>query len=87
MLWLVVAGLGLLFSLNQAIENPDFFRRAFFRTLTAVAVVEFVASLESFALWVEILGQLLAFVAIATTSVAEQPVLLTCPRSLHQSLS
>ena len=72
-LWLLVSGLGLLFSLNEAIEDADFFRRAFLRTLGAVAIVEFIANLESFALWVEIPLQLVAFVAVITTSVAEQP--------------
>ncbi|MCY3887037.1 MAG: hypothetical protein OXG19_04955 [Chloroflexi bacterium] len=73
--WLVVAGLRLLFSLNQAIANPDFFRQALLRTVTAAAVVEFIVGLESFALWAEILGQGVAFIAVVTTGVAKQPVL------------
>ena len=73
LLWLLVSGFGLLFSLNEATQDPNFFRRAFFRTLGAVAMVEFIANLESFALWAELLGQLLAFIAVATTSVAEHP--------------
>ncbi len=70
-IWLLVSGLGLLFSLNQAIEDATFFRRTVLRTLGVVGIVEFIANLESFALWVEIPGQLLAVTAITTTSLAE----------------
>lgn len=72
-LWLLVSGLGLLFSLSEAIEDAHFFRRAFLRTLRAVAIVEFIANLEAFPLWVEIPGQFLALVAVATATRAEQP--------------
>ena len=79
--WLLVSGIGLLFSLNKAIEEPGFFRRAFVRTLSAVAIVEFIANLEPFPLWAELLGQLVASVAVVTTSVAEQPR----PRQMAQT--
>ncbi len=61
--WMLFSGLGLLFSLNAAIDEPDFFKRAFLRMLAVVAVVEFLATLSSFPLWAEILGQLLAAMA------------------------
>ena len=69
--WLLVSGLGLLFNLSQAIDEAAFFRRAALRTLGVVGIVEFIANLESFALWVEIPGQLLAVTAVITTSLAE----------------
>ena len=74
--WLLVSGLGLLFNLSQAIDDAAFFRRAALRTLGVVGIVEFIANLESFALWVEIPGQLLAVTAVAavtTASLAEAP--------------
>ncbi len=61
--WVLFSGLGLLFSLNAAIDEPGFFRRAFLRMLAVVAVVEFLATLSSFPLWAEVLGQLLAAMA------------------------
>lgn len=64
-LWLIISGLGLLFRLNEAIQNPDFFRRALLRTIGAVAIVEFIVNLESFALYIEILVQFFAFIAAA----------------------
>ena len=70
-LWLVFSGFGLFLSLGEAIEDPSFFRRALLRTLGAVAAVEFIANLESFPLWAEILGQLLAFFAVLTRSLTE----------------
>ena len=75
--WLLVSGFGLLFNLSQAIGDATFFRRAALRTLGVVGIVEFIANLESFPLWVEIPGQLLAVIAVAavtTASLAEAPV-------------
>ncbi len=69
-IWLLVSGLGLLFSLDQAIEDAKFFRRVVLRTLGVVGIVEFIANLESFALWVEIPGQLLAVTAVAAVTTA-----------------
>ncbi len=68
--WMLFSGLGLLFSLNAAIDEPGFFRRAFLRMLAVVAVIEFLATLSSFPLWAEVLGQLLAAMAAV---VAVQP--------------
>ena len=80
-IWLLVSGLGLLFSLSKAVEDASFFRRAVMRTLGVVGIVEFIANLESFALWMEILGQLLAVSAVTTTSLAEAPA----PRRLART--
>lgn len=68
--WLLVSGFGLLFNLSQAIDDAAFFRRAALRTLGVVGIVEFIANLESFPLWMEISGQLLALVAVAAVTTA-----------------
>ena len=52
----------------RRIDEPGFFRRAFLRMLAVVAVVEFLATLSSFPLWAEVLGQLLAAVAAVTAA-------------------
>ena len=61
--WVLFSGLGLLFSLNEAIDEPGFFRRAFLRMLVVVAVIEFLTTLSSFPFWAEVLGQLVAAMA------------------------
>ena len=59
-LWLLLSGFGLLFTLNDAIEKPGFFQQVLVRRLGFLAIVEFLVNLESFALWVEIPAQVLA---------------------------
>ena len=59
-LWLLLSGFGLVMSLGEAIKHRGFFRRAAVNSLGVVVIVEFVASLESFSLWIEIPGQGLA---------------------------
>lgn len=71
-LWVVLSGLALLVSLNDAIQKPRFFRGAFIKTLGVVAVVEFVAALKSFPLWLEIPGQALAFMLALVGVVAKR---------------
>ena len=70
-LWLIISGLGLLFRLDEAIRDPHFFRRAILRALGAVALVEFIVNLESFALYIEIPLQLLAMVSAAIVAMAK----------------
>lgn len=71
-LWLLLSGFGLVMSLNEAIRRPRFFRRAIIKTLGIAVVVEFVAALESFSLWVEIPTQGLAVVFAMVGVVAGQ---------------
>ena len=68
-LWLIISGLGLLFRLDEAIRDLRFFRRAILRALGAVALVEFIVNLESFALYIEIPLQLLAMLSAAIVAV------------------
>jgi len=68
-LWLIISGLGLLFRLDEAIRDPHFFRRAMLRALGAVALVEFIVNLESFALYIEIPLQLLAMLSAAIVAL------------------
>jgi hypothetical protein len=71
-LWLLVSGLALVMGLNDAIREPGFFRRALIKTLGVVAVVEFIAALKSFPLWLEIPGQVLAVMFAMVGVVAER---------------
>ena len=59
-LWLLLTGFGLLFKFPKAISEPGFFRQVLLRTVGIVAVVEYVANLASFPLWVEVPTQALA---------------------------
>ncbi|HVL50800.1 MAG TPA: hypothetical protein VM754_04795 [Actinomycetota bacterium] len=72
LLWLLVSGLALVMGLNDAIQKPGFFRRALIKTLGVVAIVEFIAALKSFPLWLEILGQFLVVVFAMVGVVAER---------------
>lgn len=59
-LWFLISGLALVMNLNGAIREPGFFRRSLIRTLSFVAIVEFLVALKSFPLWLEIPSQALA---------------------------
>ena len=72
-LWLLLTGFGLLFQFPEAITDPGFFRRVLLRTIGAVAIVEYVANLASFPLWVEIPTQALAVVFSLLAAVAADP--------------
>ena len=72
-LWLLLAGFGLLFQFPDAITDPGFFRRVLLRTVGAVAIVEYVANFASFPLWVEIPTQALAVVSSLLAAVADDP--------------
>jgi hypothetical protein len=73
-LWLLLSGFALVMRLNDAIEKPGFFRRAVIKTLAVAAAIEFLSTLKSFPLWVELPTQALA-VAFAGVAVvaARQP--------------
>jgi hypothetical protein len=71
-LWFVLSGLVLLLNVNEAIQKPDFFRRALFKTLGVGAVVEFLAALRSFPLWVEVPGQGLAIIFAMMAAFTER---------------
>ncbi|MCP5068645.1 MAG: hypothetical protein GY946_18945 [bacterium] len=72
-LWLLFSGFGLVFSLNEAIANEDFFRNALFRTLGVAALIEFFAALKSFPLWLELPAQLFAFLFAGVAVIARDP--------------
>ena len=72
-LWLLLAGYGLLFKFREAITEPGFFRRVLLRTVGIVAVVEYVANLASFPLWVEIPTQALAVLFAVLAVVGDDP--------------
>ena len=73
-LWLVVSGLALMFGLPEAIKQTGFFRTALKRTIGSMVVVQFVANLSAFPLWVEIPTQLLVFIfAIGSMQASNDP--------------
>ena len=69
-LWLFLSGFGLIFNLNDAIGKPRLFRRVLVRVVSVSAIVEFVATLQSFPLWVEIPAQGLAFFFVVAAVAA-----------------
>lgn len=73
MLWLLLTGFGLLFKFPEAITEAGFFRRVVLRTVGAVAIVEYVANLASFPLWVEIPAQVLAVLFSVVAVVGDVP--------------
>ena len=69
-LWLVLSGIALVMRLNDAIEKPGFFRTAAVQSLGIAALIEFLATLKSFPLWVEIPTQALAVIFAGVAVVA-----------------
>lgn len=69
-LWLVLSGVALVMRLNDAIESPGFFRTAVLQTLGIAAFIEFLATLKSFPLWVEIPTQTLGVIFAGVAVVA-----------------
>ena len=63
LIWMLVSGVGLFFSLDRATKESGFFWRTLLHTVWAIAIVEFIATLKSFPLWAELLGQSLALLA------------------------
>ena len=63
LIWMLVSGVGLFFSLDKATKESGFFWRTLLHTVWAIAIVEFIATLKSFPLWAELLGQSLALLA------------------------
>ena len=68
--WLLLAGIRLLFKFSDVIEEPGFFKLALTRLVQSAVIVEFVANLASFALWLELLLQALALVFVMVSAVA-----------------
>lgn len=71
-LWVILAGFGFVFDLNDAIKKPGFFGRALKRAVGVLALVEFLVSLKSFPIWLELPGQGLALVFGLVGVVAER---------------
>jgi len=71
-LWFLLAGLVLVMRLSDAIQKPDFFRRALRRTLGVAALVEFLSTVRSFPLWLEVPAQLLAVTFAMMAAVTER---------------
>ncbi len=67
--WLIISGLGLLFRLDKAIRDHEFFRRALLRAIGAMALVEFIVNLESFPLYIEIPLQILGMFSTAIVAM------------------
>nr|MDE0499758.1 hypothetical protein [bacterium] len=67
-LWFLVSGLGLLVRFKEVTDEPRFFRQEFTRTAGLVAIIEYLANLASFALWVEIPLQALAVFCLIVKS-------------------
>lgn len=67
-LWLLLAGFGLFFKFPESIKKPGFFKRAILRSIGVVAVVEFVANLSSFPLWIEVPAQPVLFFCVVSSS-------------------
>ena len=62
-LWFILSGIGLIFGAVDAIREPSYFRQAIRRAVRIVIVVEFLANLRSFPLWIEIPGGCFALFA------------------------
>ena len=70
-LWVVLAGFGLFFSLGDAVSKPGWFRRSLLITLASSAFIEFFATLKSFPLWVEIPLQPILILMVVVRIVAK----------------
>ena len=81
-LWLVLSGSALVLRLNDAIEKPGFFLTALLQTLGIAAFIEFLATLKSFPLWVEIPTQALAVIFAGVAIVAGRQPDYTVVRKL-----
>lgn len=68
-LWFVLTGLALVLRLNEAIQEGNFFRKAFLKAIGVLALLEFITALRPFPLWVEVPGQAFAvlFAMVAAT--------------------
>ncbi len=67
--WLIISGLGLLFRLDEAMRDHDFFRRTLLRAIGVLALVEFIVNLESFPLHVEIPLQIFGMLSAAIVAM------------------
>ena len=69
-MWVLITGVGLYFRMTDGIKQPTFFEDTLKQTAKVSVVVEFVANLESFPLWIEIAIQLPAVLLTVTTVVS-----------------
>ncbi len=69
-LWVLTSGIGMFFKLTEAKDHPSFFRDALRQTIGISVFVEFVANLQSFSLWVEIVTQMLGTLLILAKSAS-----------------
>ena len=70
-LWTLLTGVVLCFRAAEALKQPTFFRDKLKQTVTVSAVVEFVANLESFPLWIELAVQAPAVIMMVTIAVSK----------------
>lgn len=69
-IWVLVSGVASIFSALKAGKEEHFFRRSVLATLSVAAVMQFMLNLETFALWAELLLQLVVFLLVVFGSVA-----------------
>ena len=60
--WFLLSGFGLSFRFSDVIDQPGFFKLALVQLVQSAVIVEFVANLASFTLWIELLLQALVLV-------------------------
>ena len=63
LLWVGLAGLAVVFKLSDAMSKEDHFRRTLVEALGISLLIEFIATLRSFPLWLEVPAQALAVLA------------------------
>lgn len=71
--WIVTAGLALLMGFTEASSKPGYFRRAILKVVSAVAILEYLITLASFPLLVELLLQPVVFLFAIAPIVVREP--------------
>lgn len=71
--WVALSGVALFLGLNDALRDRNFFRTRLRRLVGAAVVVEFVAGMEPFPLYLEFPGQILALLAAVVVAAAREP--------------
>ncbi len=69
-IWVLVSGVASIFSALSAGKEEHFFRRSVLATLSVASVMQFMLNLETFALWTELLLQLVVFLLVVFGAVA-----------------
>lgn len=80
--WTIFSGFWLVFSLNDAMRKPHFFRSALMKTVGAAAFVGFLSSLKSFPLWLELPAQSIAVLCAGVVALAPNNPKVTPARRL-----